>query len=204
VGRLVTKKGHTDLIQACQQLKQKGYGFDCEIFGTGPLVSELKRLIKELDLEDRVSLQGARTQEELIAIYQAADIFALAPFILENGDRDGLPNVLLEAMASGLPVVATRISGIPELIVNGENGLLVEPHDVAGLASALEQLLFNLPLRVRLAAMGRRRVEQHFSAQDNIRNLAELFGFESGTAAPGFRPQISAPLNWGQRAEVQR
>lgn len=204
VGRLVTKKGHTDLIQACQQLKQKGHFFDCEIYGSGPLRSELENLIKQLDVEDRVSLKGARTQQELIAIYQAADIFVLAPFILQNGDRDGLPNVLLEAMACGLPVVATRISGIPELITNGESGLLVEPHDAAGLAAALERLLTDLALRARLGMTARRHVEQDFSAQVNTQSLAALFGFETKVAMTGFPAKVGATASWRPTAEVQR
>ena len=206
VGRLVAKKGHPFLIQACQILKQKGHHFVCDIYGTGPLRTELEKLVQQLDVEDCVSLQGARTQEELVAIYQAAHVFVLAPFILEDGDRDGLPNVLLEAMACGLPVIASDISGIPELITNNETGLLVAPRDVSGLASALERMLVDSPLRAHLAAMGRRRVERHFGAENNFSRLAALFGSPSEDwADPGFSlsSPVTATMKQGQNAEVQ-
>ncbi len=207
IGRLVTKKGHVYLIQACQLLKQKGYCFHCDIYGTGPLRSRLEDQIRELDVNDSVSLQGARTQEELVAIYQAADVFVLAPFILEDGDRDGLPNVLLEAMACGLPVIASNISGIPELITNDETGLLVEPRNASGLALALERILVDGSLRARLAAAGRHRVEQYFAAESNIRNLATLFGFvtaEPVVPSPSLPAHIGAILNSSPNAEVQQ
>jgi glycosyltransferase involved in cell wall biosynthesis len=207
IGRLVTKKGHSDLIQACKLLKQKGYRFNCDIYGAGPLQSELEDIIRQLDVGDRVSLQGARPQEELIAIYQSADVFVLAPFIMEDGDRDGLPNVLLEAMACGLPVIASNISGIPELITNGETGLLVEPRDVRELASALGRLLADSSLRARLAAAGQRRVEQHFAAESNFRALAALFEFKPvdlPVLSPSFPSHTGALLNCSQNAEVRR
>jgi glycosyltransferase involved in cell wall biosynthesis len=177
VGRLVPKKGHPYLIRSCAQLKRKGYAVECEIYGTGPLLAELLALVAELDLEDRVSLKGSRTQDELAGIYRQADVFALVPFIQENGDRDGLPNVLLEAMASGLPVIASAVSGIPELVIDEETGLLVNPQDEDGLTLALERMLRDHALRARLARAGRDWVEHSFSAERNVEQLAALLGF---------------------------
>src|SRR5262249_30657446 len=113
VGRLVEKKGYAYLIRACALLRQRGCRYTLAIYGGGPQRDELGRLIDTFDLGEVVQLHGTRTQEELIALYREADLFVLSPQILANGDRDGIPNVLMEAMSIGLPVVATEVSGIP-------------------------------------------------------------------------------------------
>jgi hypothetical protein len=116
VGRLVEKKGFPDLIAACARLKQAGRQFRCAIYGEGPLHGQLSALIERLDLADCVTLAGERGQAELIPIFQRADIFALAPFVTDGGDRDGIPNVLVEAMACGLPVVGAASGEIPRVL----------------------------------------------------------------------------------------
>ncbi|MFL5802860.1 MAG: glycosyltransferase, partial [Roseiflexaceae bacterium] len=136
VGRLVEKKGFPDLLRACALLKERGYRFRCAIYGEGPLRGELAALIAQHGLGDMVALPGAVAQHELIPVLQQAGIFALTPFVTEDGDRDGVPNVLVEAMACGVPVVATAISGIPELVTHEQNGLLVAPHDPTAIADA--------------------------------------------------------------------
>jgi glycosyltransferase involved in cell wall biosynthesis len=175
VGRLVEKKGFPDLIAACARLKQQGRRFRCAIYGEGPLRGELAALIEWLDVGDRVTLEGERSQQELIPIFQRADLFALAPFVTGDGDRDGIPNVLVEAMACGLPVVSAAVAGIPELVRHGENGLLVAPRDVDALAAALAALLDDQARRERMGAAARRTVVEQFDLRAAARQIAALF-----------------------------
>jgi glycosyltransferase involved in cell wall biosynthesis len=181
VGRLVEKKGFPDLLLALGLLKQRGHRFRCAMYGDGPLQAELAAMIERLDLHDEVLLPGAVAQRDLIPVFQRADIFALAPFVTEDGDRDGVPNVLVEAMACGLPVVSTAVSGIPELVAHERNGLLVAPHDPEALAGALAALLDDAAWRGRLGAEARRTVVDHFDLRAAARELAALF--EHGSAA---------------------
>jgi len=175
VGRLVEKKGFPDLIAACAQLKQAGQQFRCAIYGDGPLHGQLAALIEQQALGDCVTLAGERGQAELIPIFQRADIFALAPFVTDDGDRDGIPNVLVEAMACGLPVVSTAVAGIPELMRHGENGLMVAPRDVGGLADALTMLLGDQSCRERMGANARATVVAQFDLRAAARQIATLF-----------------------------
>ena len=175
VGRLVEKKGFPDLVRACAELKRAGKRFRCAIYGEGPLEASLAALIDALDLADDVTLAGACSQQELVPILQRADLFALAPFVAADGDRDGIPNVLVEAMACGVPVVSTRVAGIPELVQHDENGLLVAPHDVGALAAALAALLADPALRGRLGAAGRQTVVERFDLQAAAQQIAALF-----------------------------
>ena len=188
VGRLVEKKGFPDLIAACARLKQAGRRFLCAIYGEGPLHGQLSALIERLDLADCVTLAGERGQAELIPIFQRAAIFALAPFVTEDNDRDGIPNVLVEAMACGLPVVSTAVAGIPELVRHGENGLMVSPRDVPALAGALAALLDDQPGRERMGASARATVVAHFDLRAAARQIAALF-----EQAVVDRARISAP-----------
>ncbi len=116
VGRLVEKKGFEDLIQACAWLHEGQVQFRCEIIGTGERREALKALIAELDLEQHVTLVGPRPQDEVLRAYRRATVFALPCIVASDGNRDGLPTVLLEAMAVGLPVVSTRLVGVPEIV----------------------------------------------------------------------------------------
>ena len=175
VGRLVPKKGFPVLIGALAHLDREGQRFTAEVFGEGPLREELERRLNEHGLGGRVTFHGARLQQEILAAYRRAAVFALAPVVTDNGDRDGIPNVLVEAMASGVPVVATRISGIPELIIDGVDGLLVEPNDPQGLAAAIARLLRDRGLADQLAGEARHRVERLFDLTANTRSLCALF-----------------------------
>jgi glycosyltransferase involved in cell wall biosynthesis len=177
VGRLVEKKGFTHLIRACALLRDRGRHLVLSIYGTGPQRDELTDLIGALGLRDVVQLQGSRTQKELIDLYRESDLFVLSPYILDSGDRDGIPNVLMEAMSSGLPVVATCVSGIPELIEHDRSGLLVPPRDEIALAAALERLLDPVHgprLRARLGSGGRHRVVEHFDADLHLTRMVQL------------------------------
>jgi glycosyltransferase involved in cell wall biosynthesis len=175
VGRLVEKKGFPDLLRACALLKERGYYFRCAIYGEGPLRGELAALIAQHGLGDMVELPGAVAQSELVPVFQRTSIFALTPFVTEDGDRDGVPNVLVEAMACGVPVVATAISGIPELVVHEQNGLLVAPHDPVAIADALAVLLDDDARRTQLGAAARSTVVEHFDLRAAARELAALF-----------------------------
>jgi glycosyltransferase involved in cell wall biosynthesis len=177
VGRLVEKKGFDFLIKACRILKNRGHQFRCRIVGggDGEYQSKLIQLIKDLQLEDDVNLHGAVTQEDLRDIYRHATLFALPCLVVENGDRDGIPNVLVEAMSMQIPVVSTDISGIPELIENHVNGLLVPEKDETAMADAIESLLINPELRQSLAHAGRERVCKDFDSRQTTLVLKDLF-----------------------------
>jgi len=175
VGQLKEKKGFDYLIQACQLLKNRGYDFRCEIIGEGPRRAKLEALISDLGLNDTVILRGALPHSEVIASYARATLSTLACVLAEDGDRDGIPNVLLEAMAMHVPVVSTRFSGIPEVVEDGRTGLLVPPRNTEALADALARLLDDPGLRARLGWEGRKRVEERFDNRVNISRLVELF-----------------------------
>lgn len=174
VGRLVPKKGHEDLIRACAALHNRGVAVECVIVGSGPLQEALESEIVSHGLERVVSLRGAMTHARLIELYRRADLFVLAPRIAENGDRDGIPNVIAEAMAVGVPVIASDISGIPELVRDGQTGLLVPSRAPAALAAAIENLLADRALAGRLAGEARRRLELDFNLWETTRELQVL------------------------------
>ena len=176
VGRFVEKKGFPFLVRACRILKDQGHRFHCRIVGEADEQSEfVQQLIRELSLEDRVVIEPGVTQDELRALYRQATMFVLPCQIVNNGDRDGIPNVLAEAMATGLPVVSTDISGIPELVVHRDNGLLVSQRDVHALAKAMEELLGDVQLRKRLGQAGRDTIGRIFDSTATTRQLLSLF-----------------------------
>ncbi|HEY0605027.1 MAG TPA: glycosyltransferase [Herpetosiphonaceae bacterium] len=171
VGQLKEKKGLTYLIDACQLLHQRGYVFECQIVGEGPLRAQLEAQIRESGLADVVRLCGALPHVEVIDKFAQASMFVLPCVLGANGDRDGIPNALLEAMAMQLPVVSTAISGIPEVVVDGTNGLLVPPADAEALATALARLLDDAEFRHELGLQGRRTVTEQFDVEWNVRRM---------------------------------
>ncbi len=175
IGRLVEKKGFPHLLNACRRLKGLGYDFECQIVGEGPLHQELQELIVQLGLEDRVTLCGAIPHEMVIEKYKQAILFVLPCVMAEDGDRDGIPNVLIESMAMKLPVVSTYLSGIPELVEDNVNGLLVSPGDEEALTQALADLIDNAAWRTELGEAGRQTVLQGFDVERNVRRMFELF-----------------------------
>lgn len=183
VARLVEKKGLPFLLQACRQLKDQGYVFRCCIIGEGPLRPKLERQINDLALNDCVELCGAMSHERVIEMYRQAALLVLPSVVAENGDRDGIPNVLAEAMYMRVPVISTPVSGIPELLTSEVNGLLVPERDSSALADAMSRLLNDGSLRARLSEEGRRTVAEHFDMAANARFLTNLFlhhGLEAG------------------------
>lgn len=175
VGRLVEKKGFPILLRAAAILRQRGVDFRLRIVGTGPEEGDLRRLVTGLSLEDCVRFDGAVPHEQLIPTFRAAALFVLASIVAGDGDRDGLPNVLLEALALGVPAVSTRISAIPELIEHEETGLLARPGDPEDLADQMERMLFDEELRAGVIEQGRRVVVSRFDLRENAVRLAELF-----------------------------
>ena len=187
-GALVDKKGWSDLVAAWRILADRGRACSCVVAGTGVLEEALRAQVVRLGLEDRVMLAGARSQEEVRALVQGAAALA-APCVLgSDGNRDGLPTVLLEAMALGTPCVSTDVTGIPEALHDGETGLMVGQRDPAALAAALERLLDDAELRVRLARAARELVEERFDVHANAeRWRALVLRAPVAAHAPGLR-----------------
>ena len=181
VGRLVHKKGFDVLVEACAILKQRGFYFETIIAGEhGEHERELRRQIAAHDLRDRVRLVGPLGQARLYSEYQSADLFCLPCRVLDNGDRDGLPNVLMEAMACGLPVITTPVSGIPEIIKDGQNGTLVPPDNAEALANAIQRLSADRMMARNLGRAGRMTVLERFDGDKTAVELASLFAAASG------------------------
>lgn len=175
VGRLVQKKGFAHLIEACRILKQRAKNFRCAIIGEGPEKAALEAQIARYALEPQVSLLGAKAQSEVMALVGGAHVFVLPCVIADDGNRDGLPTALLEAMALGVPVLSTRITGIPEIIENGVSGLLVEEKNPQALAEGLELLLERAELCNRLSKAALRKVRKDFDVAVNVKSLKNKF-----------------------------
>ncbi len=172
VGQLAERKGFAHLVEACFLLKRDGYDFRCEIVGEGPQRGTLEGMLARLGLEDRVALCGALPHEAVVEKYREAALFVLPCIQSADGNLDGIPNVLLEAMAMQLPVISTRVSAIPELVEDGVNGLLVEPGDAAGLARAAATLLESPQQAGRLGRRGRESVLAGYNLEANVRHFA--------------------------------
>jgi glycosyltransferase involved in cell wall biosynthesis len=175
IGRLTEKKGFQYLIAACQKLNEQGYNFVCHIIGEGPLHQDLETQIAQLNLTGKVVLCGAMPFEKVLEQYRQATLFVLPCIVAKDGDRDGIPNVLIEAMAMQLPVISTNISGIPELIRDKDNGLMVTSGDEADLAQTLAKLLDQPTLCKQLAIRGRQTVLEEFEVVRNVQHLFDLF-----------------------------
>jgi glycosyltransferase involved in cell wall biosynthesis len=182
VGRAVAKKGYDDLLEALALLPE-ALEWRFVHIGGGALAKALKAQAKRLGLASRIEWRGARTQDEVLAAYRAADLFVLASRTAVDGDRDGLPNVLMEAQSQGLPCISTTVSGIPELIRDGETGLLVPPGDPRGLADALARLIRDPALRHHLGRAGEARVRARFAAEPGFDRLAAKFGMPAAELA---------------------
>ncbi len=175
VGRLVEKKGLHWLIEACARLRDQGIDFVCTIVGDGPQRADLEQLVQTHHLQDAVKLTGGLPHEKLRDFWRTANVFALPCMVAQDGNRDGIPVVLIEAMAAGIPVVSTSVSGIPELIEDGVTGMLVAPNEADQLSQAIARVLADPQLAVRLAEAGRRRVEQEYDLARNAQVKGRLF-----------------------------
>jgi glycosyltransferase involved in cell wall biosynthesis len=173
IGRFVDYKGFPVLLHAVAALRRSGRDVTCDIVGDGPLRGLVEKEVSALGLNGAVRLLGSRTQEEVKEILRGAAACVLACQRGHDGQMDGIPVVLMEAMALGVPAVATRISGIPEIIEDGRTGLLAEPGSPDSLAAAVERLLSDPGLAARLAAAGRKRVEEAFDISRCAAQLLE-------------------------------
>ena len=194
VGRLRAKKGLDTLVDACALLRQRGQDFACEIVGYGEERDALHARIERLGLADRVRLVGKLAREQVIERYARAAVYVQPSRIAADGDRDGIPNVLLEAMAMGVPVVATRVSGIPELVDDGVNGVLVEADDASALAAAIARLLAQPALCADFGCRARATVTERFDNDRNLRLLCELLQRPNPTKPQRGDTRLPAPV----------
>jgi len=179
VGRAVSKKGYDDLIAALAALPDS-IDWRLEHIGGGNLSGQLKQQAAQAGIAERIDWRGAQPQEEVLAAYRSSDIFVLACRIAADGDRDGLPNVLMEAQSQGLACIATAVSAIPELITDGATGVLVPAQDRAALSRAVADLAMDQARRRRLGEAGQERVRSEFSHDYWIDRLAVKFGLGKG------------------------
>ena len=184
VTRLVAEKGFDVLIKAVDQLLKSGADVELIIAGEGHETANLQAAIDQLGRQERIRLLGYRTDTK--DLFQAMDLFALSSL------REGLPNVVLEAMALGVPVAATRVAGVPRLIRHGENGLLIEPGSLDELVGALGQAQADPALRQRLAAEGRRTVEEKHSFRVRMDKIAALYDRLLQGTPTGMAPATAA------------
>jgi glycosyltransferase involved in cell wall biosynthesis len=175
LGRFVAKKGYDDLLRACQRLAQAGLDFTLTLAGDGPRRRRLERLTRRLSLTSQVRFPGFVTYDRVPDLFREADIFVMPSVVAASGDRDGIPLVLMEALMHRVPVVATAVSGIPELIEDGVTGLLVPQRNPMALAAAVTRLCLDREAALRLAEAGRDRVLTTFSPEANYRAVFELY-----------------------------
>jgi glycosyltransferase involved in cell wall biosynthesis len=192
IGRLIEKKGFSDLIDACAILKNKNRSFQCRILGTGELKPSLRSQMERLGLSGWVELVGPRPQGEVIQFLYDASVLVAPCIVGGDGNRDGLPNVLLEAMALGTPCIATDVTGIPEVLKHGETGWMVPQGDPAALASAIELILSQPLLRIDLSLRARQLIEREFNIHLNSARIRSLFAHELAfsPAASGTREAL--------------
>jgi glycosyltransferase involved in cell wall biosynthesis len=175
VGRLIEKKGITHLVEACRLMAARGRRFRCLVVGQGPDEGALRAQIAEAGLTSCVELLGALAQQRVRELIGQASAMVLPCVVSDSGDRDGLPTVLLEALAGGLPAISTTVAGVPEIIEHETSGLLVPPADPSALANAMERLLDQPDLRARLALAARRKAEKSFDLRANVAHLRRRF-----------------------------
>jgi colanic acid/amylovoran biosynthesis glycosyltransferase len=169
VGSLLPRKGHVYLLAACRLLKEHGINFQCIIIGEGPQRNELQGLIQKYGIEEKVKLVGSIPHEDVQIYYDKTDIFVLPSL------NEGIPVVLMEAMSKGLPVVATRITGIPELVTHEKHGILVSPGDHTDLADAMMRLAKDTAFRKILGGNARNKIETEFNLEKNVSKINSLF-----------------------------
>lgn len=192
VGRLVEKKGFDVLVDACAKLVVRGVEFQCHVIGDGGMLDSLRNQVVEHDIEHFVEFLGPQPQETVKAALHQSAVFAAPCVEGGDGNRDGLPTVLLESMALGTPCVSTPVTGIPEAIIHGDTGLMVPERDADALADALQRLLDDHKLAVQLARRAREHVEENFDVQRSTAALREWFGLTNAIRSPAKRRMADA------------
>ena len=180
-------KGHEYLVEACRLLQERSVDFICHLIGEGPVRSRVEKQISAAGLGDKIILHGSRPRLEVMKMLRHAEVMVLPSVPMPRGDREGIPVALMEAMAVGLPVVSSRLSGIPELVESGRTGILVPPRDVKGLANALQQLYEEPNLRHCMGKAGREKVLNEFNLKKSAALLADLIKRANTQAVNGFR-----------------
>jgi colanic acid/amylovoran biosynthesis glycosyltransferase len=175
IARLVEKKGVAFAIEAVSRLLSKGEKIEYTVVGDGILRESLQQLIESMGVERQVRLVGSKTHEEVKVLLEESHVLVAPSLTSESGDQEGIPNVIKEAMATGLPVISTVHAGIPELVTNGVSGLLVQERDAASIADALAYLIRHPDICDEMAQAGRRQVEQKFDANILNKQLEELY-----------------------------
>jgi glycosyltransferase involved in cell wall biosynthesis len=184
IGRFDEVKGHEYLVDACAKLREAGVSFVCDIVGGGPRMEMIRSRIEAAGLTEHVRILGARPRPEVARLIREAQVFVLPSVMAANGEREGIPVALMEAMVAGLPVVSSVLSGIPELVESGESGILVPPRDADALAVALKRLVDDPALRAKLGKAGRAKVQAEFDLANNIDKLTSLLLGEGRVEAP--------------------
>ena len=194
VAKMVPKKGLDVAIEACARLRRRNVDFQFDIVGDGPARPQLEKAVRRLDLSDRVHFLGALPNDRLLPLLREAAVFLLPCVSLPSGDRDGIPVVLMEAMACEVPVVSTRISGIPELVEDGVSGRLVSERDPDALADAVAEILAKGDEAARIGRAGRRRVQDAFDVSASAARLRELIAQAGRRKDPD---SAEASSGWG-------
>jgi colanic acid/amylovoran biosynthesis glycosyltransferase len=192
IGTLHEVKGQAVLVEACRILAERGIAFDCRLVGEGPDRAMLEARIEAAGLGDRVQLVGRKTRGELVEVLRSSDVLAAPSVPTRGGKREGIPVVLMEAMASGLPVVASRLSGIPELVEDGRSGILVTSGDAVALADALASLGADPARRASMGAAARERVLAAFDLGANAASILDLIERSLRPAAGHRAPAFAA------------
>ncbi len=175
VARMTQKKGLPTIYKALAGLRQKGIQFQHTLIGDGDDRAKILALISSLDLEDCCQWIGTQSHEQVLLHFKASDLFVLGCEIADNGDRDGIPNVLVESLAMGVPALSTNVSAIPEILINGKTGMTVPPSEPEELEKSMLRILTDTRLRERLIAGGKERVKNNFDNGQWIQKLAEIF-----------------------------
>jgi glycosyltransferase involved in cell wall biosynthesis len=183
-------KGHKFLVEACRNLTQRGVNFVCHLVGLGPLRRTVEAQIHKAGLTDHFRLHGGLSRPDIIKLHTEADVFVLPSVPTKNGKREGIPIVLMEAMSSGLPVVSSDLSGIPELVENGTCGILLPPRDVQALADALKKLCNDAMLRKKMGRNGRKRILEKFDLSKNAFKLLNLIKISANQANKKLNPCV--------------
>ncbi len=197
VGTLHEVKGQTHLIEACRMLAERGVSFECHFVGEGEDEAKLRQQVEDAVLDSQISFHGVLTSDEVLQQLQLADVLVAPSVPSRDGRREGIPVVLMEGMACGLPCIASRLSGIPELVEDGVTGILTPPGDSAGMADALQRLANHSSLRTTYGQKSVEKVHREFGLRENTSQLARLLsgnlqaqGFPVRTRTEGLEKDV--------------